>query len=319
MAKIRNYFIDSDTEAICALGRALSSPDRIRILQLIAHDNMIISDISRALKIPQSSVAFHLKILQEAGLIRMEEQPGRHGVSKMCSRVPDFTNIQFVGGYGDMDESYSVEMPVGGYISVDPYPTCGLCAPEGPVGMEDRVYSFYLPERQRAGILWTSRGSVTYRFGTALRVSDTIRSVRFSMELCSEAPGYREDWKSDVTFWVNGVECATWTCPGDYGAFHGRLNPPVWQSGQSQYGDLVVLEVNEKGCFLNRQKASDLTAREVFAETRPFDERCIGNKPDARHVGGFNLFGKTFGNYEQDIVMSIGYHQNALTPDQLLT
>ena len=71
--------------------------------------------------------------------------------------------------------------------------------------------------------------------------------------------------------------------------------------------------------FLNRQKASDLTAREVFAETRPFVELCIGNKPDARHVGGFNLFGKTFGNYEQDIVMSIGYHQNALTPDQLLT
>ena len=33
----------------------------------------------------------------------------------------------------------------------------------------------------------------------------------------------------------------------------------------------------------------------------------IGNKEDARYIGGFNLFGKSFGNYEQDIVMSVEY------------
>ncbi|MEI3204121.1 MAG: hypothetical protein V8S73_05705 [Lachnospiraceae bacterium] len=38
------------------------------------------------------------------------------------------------------------------------------------------------------------------------------------MEICSEAPGYKEDWKSDLTLWVNDVEVGTWTCPGDLGA-----------------------------------------------------------------------------------------------------
>ena len=31
----------------------------------------------------------------------------------------------------------------------------------------------------------------------------------------------------------------------------------------------------------------------------------IGNKEDAIHKGGFNLFGKSFGDYEQDIVMTL--------------
>ena len=33
----------------------------------------------------------------------------------------------------------------------------------------------------------------------------------------------------------------------------------------------------------------------------------IGNKPDAVYIGGFNLFGKNFGDYNQDIVLNIEY------------
>ena len=33
----------------------------------------------------------------------------------------------------------------------------------------------------------------------------------------------------------------------------------------------------------------------------------IGNKEDAQYVGGFNLFGKKFGDYPQDLVMSLEY------------
>ena len=34
----------------------------------------------------------------------------------------------------------------------------------------------------------------------------------------------------------------------------------------------------------------------------------IGNKEDAKYAGGFNLFGRTFGDYEQDILMELEYH-----------
>jgi len=33
----------------------------------------------------------------------------------------------------------------------------------------------------------------------------------------------------------------------------------------------------------------------------------IGNKPDAHYVGGFNLFGKHFGDYDQDIILTVEY------------
>ena len=36
------------------------------------------------------------------------------------------------------------------------------------------------------------------------------------------------------------------------------------------------------------------------------------NKKDAEHYGGFNLFGKNFGNYEQDIVLSAIYDEPVL-------
>jgi predicted transcriptional regulator len=31
----------------------------------------------------------------------------------------------------------------------------------------------------------------------------------------------------------------------------------------------------------------------------------IGVKDDAENRGGFNLFGRTFGNYEQDVVLRV--------------
>ena len=33
----------------------------------------------------------------------------------------------------------------------------------------------------------------------------------------------------------------------------------------------------------------------------------LGVKPDAAHVGGLNIFGKSFGNHAQDIVLKLNY------------
>lgn len=68
----------------------------------------------------------------------------------------------------------------------------------------------------KAGILWTSSGYVKYKFANGVPRKRTIKKVSISMEVCSEAPGYKEDWKSDLTLWINDVEIGTWTCPGDF-------------------------------------------------------------------------------------------------------
>ena len=127
------------------------------------------------------------------------------------------------------------------------------------------------------------------------------------MELCSEAPGYREDWKSDITVWINGCDCGTWTSPGDFGSRRGRLNPSSIGNGRTQYGLQVLWEITAEGCFVNGQKSHSTTIRQLHLADQSYIAVRVGNKPDARYQGGFNLFGKGFGDYDQDIVLTVEY------------
>ena len=142
------------------------------------------------MNLPQSSTAFHLKMLEKADLVRMEERPGNHGTMKVYSQKTDFANICFLPRNMDINETARMEMPVGAYVDCAVFPTCGLCAVDGVIGMEDKEYSFYMGDRYRAGLLWTSRGYVTYRFPNQLQPNRRPVSLKFSMEICSEAPGY---------------------------------------------------------------------------------------------------------------------------------
>ena len=215
--------------------------------------------------------------------------------------------INLVKKNTNVTEVFSEEMPVGAFTSCQITPTCGMYGPNGCIGNEDIEYCFFYPERMQAGMLWTSSGYVEYKFANGVPRNRKSKRVSVSMEICSEAPGYRENWKSDITVWINGKECGTWTCPGDFGARRGRLNPPDWPNGSTQYGIQVVWEVCEKGTFLNGQKLSDITVADLELMEQSYVAVRIGNKPDAHYVGGFNLFGKHFGDYDQDIILTVEY------------
>ncbi len=306
MAKLKDFDIEGIDE-LCDLGKALSSPVRLKILRLLYEDSLIIGEIARKLELPASSTAFHLKILEQAGLIRVEEQPGTRGKTRLCNRKIDHVTINLVKKNAIVDEMFSTEMPVGAYTSCQISPTCGMYGLEGGIGNEDIEYCFFYPERMKAGILWTSSGYVEYKFANGVPKNRKPKKIAVSMEICSEAPGYRENWKSDITVWMNGIECGTWTCPGDYGARRGRLNPPNWPDGSTQYGNQMIWEVRKEGSFINGKKVSEITIDELQLMKQPYVAVRIGNKPDAHYVGGFNLFGKHFGDYNQDIIMTIEY------------
>lgn len=306
MAKLRNYNID-DVDDLCCLAKALSSPVRLEILQLLYEDSMIIGEIAKKMDIPASSTAFHLKMLEQAGLIRMEEQPGVRGTTKLCSRKIDRVSINVANSKADISEVFSVEMPIGAFSSCQVSPTCGLFTREGAIGNEDTEYCFYYPERIYAGLLWTSSGFVEYKFANGVPKKKKVKKLSLSMEMCSEAPGYREDWKSDITLWLNGLECGTWTSPGDFGSRRGRLTPPCCPNGMTQYGMQVIWEVCQDGSYVNGEKTSHITVDDLCIMNQAYVTVRIGNKPDARYVGGFNIFGKNFGDYNQDIILTMEY------------
>ncbi len=307
MAKFLNLDMEN-TEAIYDVGKALSSPIRIEILKLLYDESLIIGEIAKKLSIPASSAAMHLKILEKANLIRMEEQPGTRGSTKLCNRKSDYINISLVGTNADVSEIASIEMPIGAFTDCCTVPTCGLVSDDGMIGMEDVEGLFYLPERINAKIFWTSAGYVRYRFPNTIPKNRTPKRLRLIMEICSEAPNYREDWKSDITVWINGVDCGTWTSPGDFGARRGRLNPEFWASnGSTQYGLLMTWEISNDGAYINESKVADMCIEDLQVMNNHYLDVKIGNKEDAEYIGGFNIFGKGFGDFNQDIILSMEY------------
>ncbi len=297
-------------EEVSAVGRALSVPIRVEILSLLGGDQMSIADIARHLNIPQSSCAAHIRALQEAGLVRLEHVPGTRGNVKVCSRNADRIEIRMVEPREHVDDVLHVEMPVGAFTDCHVFETCGLADENGLMSMDDREENFYLPEHVRANILWTSRGYVEYSFPNqifSLPFKAKLNKIFIKAEICSEAPGFNNTWKSDVTLWINGKECGTYTCPGDFGDRKGLLNPSSWPAGRTQYGLLTTWEVNHEGTFVNDRKVEGSRIEDLEIMKKRKIVVRFGNKEDARYIGGFNLFGKGYGDYDQDIILGIGY------------
>jgi predicted transcriptional regulator len=129
----------------------------------------------------------------------------------------------------------------------------------------------------------------------------------FSLEICSEAPKYKNNWLSDITFWVNNTEICTWTSPGDFGGQKGRLNPDWWLDDLTQYGLLKTIGISDNGVFLDEIKISPVRLDDLYIEEKDYFTFRIGIKPDAANIGGINLFGEKFGNYPQNIVVKLEY------------
>ena len=306
MSKIMALSADR-SEELCKVGKALSSPVRIQILQLLYYNSYNVKEIASLLDIPASSAALNVRILEEANLIQTKQLPGNHGAMKICSRKNDYLNIRLSGNDPNVNQVSTISMPIGAFTDCKVYPTCGLATETSMIGFEDHPADFYLPDRIKAGILWTSSGYIEYRFPYTLEKSHSPKKMIITLEICSEAPNYQENWKSDITFWINDKECGTWTSPGDFGSRRGKLNPSWWDNGVTQYGYLLQIEINEKETLIDSIQTSSLAISDLHLNAETPIKFRLGNKEDAQFVGGFNLFGSMFGDYEQDILLSFVY------------
>ena len=131
--------------------------------------------------------------------------------------------------------------------------------------------------------------------------------MELSAELCSETADYDLDCPSDITLWVNDLDAGTWTCPSDFGGRRGKLNPDWWEDKNTQYGNLKTWRIDESGTYLDQEKVNDTGISAYCLAEGPYISIRIGIKEDAVHIGGVNIFGNSFGDYPQDIVMRIAY------------
>ena len=174
------------------------------------------------------------------------------------------------------------------------------------IGLLDVPDTFLDPDRMRAGLLWFTRGFVEYQFPNNAKLAETpVKALELALELSSEVPGTSKDWPSDITVAINGVEIDTWTSPGDFGDKRGKLTPDWWKLAGSQYGDLKRWQVTPEGTFRDGRKVADCVLGDLELNNHRSIRVRIGVKDDARHPGGLNIFGRGFGNHDQDITLRL--------------
>ncbi len=304
-----NLAAASHKEHLVAIGKALSSPVRIDIMNLIKTKPLSLQEIARLLQIPLSSTAMHIRCLEDAGLIITENQPGIRGSMRVCMcHILSFHLEAYDTEIDAADHSYLYEMPVGSYYNFDVSPTCGLAGMEGIIDCFDNPVSFYSAERQNAQLIWFSQGFLEYRFPNKINRLLTLQELSFSLELCSEAPGYSEDWPSDITFYINDQEVGTYACPGDFGVRRGKCTPDIWPMGRTQYGLLTSISLRQDGGYINESPVNPaVSLSTVGLDEHPFISFKVCIKSDAVNIGGVNIFGEKYGDHPQGICMRAVY------------
>jgi len=294
-------------EELCSVAKALSSEVRIQIIKLLNFNCLNVNEISEHLGIPTSSAALNVKILEEAGLIHTELQPGVRGSMKVCSRKRDIIKILLKPNSDFHGNTQYINMPIGNYVDCQSSPTCGIVSEKGYIGVEDDPKGFYDPLRVNAQLIWFHDGYLEYRFSNSILEKNEAKLLEISMEICSEAPNYHNNWPSDITLWVNGIDCGTWLSPADFGGRRGKLNPSWWSDGSTQFGELKTWRITNKGCFIDGNISESSIIKALELEKNDFISVRIGTKKDAKNVGGINIFGDKFGDYPQNVVMRIDY------------
>ena len=287
--------------------KGLASPVRIRILQLLHRQGPLnVNEIARTLGLPQSTAATNVQILEQARLVTTETVKASKGHQKICAARYDEIVLSFAGDDHEADGVVEVAMPLGLYTNCSVTAPCGLCSTEGVIGLLDVPDYFLDPSRMRAGLIWFERGHVEYKFPNNAKIRGApIAALEFSLELSSEVPGTNADWPSDISLWVNDVAVGTWTSPGDFGDRRGLYTPRWWKLEGSQYGELKTWRITDEGCFVDGVKASDVTLGSLALDGHHSIRLRVGIDEHAQHPGGVNIFGRGFGNHDQDIVMRL--------------
>ncbi|WP_438351509.1 ArsR/SmtB family transcription factor [Paenibacillus sp. FA6] len=298
-------YLTTDSESL-RVYEALASEVRLRIIDLLDAREMHIKELAGELYLSSAIVSSHVSKLQKAGIVssRMTRIDG--GTYKFCSLSANYLQIKLSSSKGIARKVVEVSVPVGHYTDLQASPTCGIATTDNLIGYYDDPRYFLDPGRVNAGILWFAKGYVEYKVPNYLFQDQIVQEIEISMEIGSEAPHFNDKWPSDIGFTMNGIALGKWTSPGDYGKIRGRLNPGWWNTDVNQYGLLKVLKINAGGTFMDGQRISGITLNDVHWANDQWVFRFTA-EDISRRRGGLTLFGRGFGNYEQDIVFRVYY------------
>ncbi|MGE7610040.1 ArsR/SmtB family transcription factor [Peribacillus frigoritolerans] len=288
------------------LYKALSSEIRLDIIELLCeHKSLNMNEIAKKLNLTNGAVTMHIKKLEESGIIQIVSTVAKHGIQKICYLVDDKIMIDFTKQ--TKEDIYEVEIKVGHYKDYLVTPTCGLATKDKIIGEFDDPRHFANPCHVDSEILWLTTGYVEYWLPNYLKSYQKIDELQLSLELGSEAPSHRNEWPSDIYFYLNNTEVGYWTSPGDFGGEKEKRNPNWWPPHLNQYGVLKLLRINLEGSFIDGRKISNITINDININSGSPIKFKIAVPTAAVNPNGLTIYGESFGRHPQNIIARVLY------------
>lgn len=287
--------------------KALGSDIRIEIIKLLLEKKeMNMNEIATGLNLTNGGLTSHVKKLEECGIIKINSDTDGHGNQKLCRLNLDKILIDISTPQQD-EKVYETSIAVGHYSDYSVSPTCGLASSTQIIGEFDDPRYFSHPDRFNSDILWFTNGYIEYQVPNLLPFNQKIDSISFMLELSSEAPATNNEWPSDIGFYINDTYIGLWTSPGDFGDVKGIFTPAWWPFSLNQYGILKNITINENGTFVDGKKVSDVTTNTLNLTYKSNINFKLAVLENDKRAGGITIYGKHFGNYNQDISVKIEY------------
>ena len=287
--------------------QAIASETRLKIIGILKSEEKNIKELATILKLSTTIIARHINQLEEAGLITTVNLSAKRGLQRVCRLNRESILLVFDEDVEENKNILKFSIPVGRYSDYDITPTCGLAGSDALIGVFDDPRYFSHPDHNKAGLIWFTHGWIEYRIPSYMIDTKKIKKITFTMELCSEYPTYKEDYKSDIYFSLNETRIAKWTASGNPGDRRGKYNPPWWTMG-SEYGQKIKVKIDKEGTYLDNVKISNSTINELDIIWGEDMKLKIVSPEITDNPGGVSIFGKGFGDYDQDIDVRIEYY-----------
>jgi predicted transcriptional regulator len=110
---------------------------------------------------------------------------------------------------------------------------------------------------------------------------------------------------SDIRISVNGVELTTRTSLGNLGDRLRAFTPDWWKLHGSQYGMLKSFRLTPSGTHIDSMRVSETTQSDLNLLEHSSIRLRVEVPEAAAHPGDVNIFGRGFGNYDQDIILRL--------------
>jgi predicted transcriptional regulator len=285
----------------------LASETRLKILKFIGNQKRSIGEIAKHLQLSNAIITRHIQQMEDAGLVNSERGVGTNRNKKMVFLKVDDIHITFPEKVYQGYQLHQTQLKIGHFINFSAKPTCGLATVKGIVGKSDDPKFFMEAERVNASLLWFSEGFVEYKIPNMLTDDEDPNMLEISFEIASEFPLSNNVWPSDISIYVNDILVAVYTVPGNFSDTRGRYTPMWWNDEFSQYGLLKHIRINKLDTGIDGEAYSSVTIADLELNKHPFITLRLAVNPDATNKGGLTLFGKGFGNHNQDIIINTYY------------